>query len=386
MKYMLDKKKKYLAIIMVIYAFCYEASAQGISDSYSRSIIKGDKAVAGLVGSIQNNSRVQNTYSSGFVISSSVNSTGGLIGVSQGNYSVSQSYWDLDHSNIIVSAAGEGRSTNDMTYPYGGNTYTSWDFVNTWVRDINNNNRGYPYQSFRTPVLYELSLNKSLEEAGQLSGAEMYSYGATVFISATAQPGYTFREWKDDSGEVLSDQSDYEFYMPERDYSLIAEFDPAEFLVSVAVWPANGGTVTGVGAYNFGDEVTLKAVPAEGFEFLNWTDELDNVLSESETYSFTLGAADVQLNANFEIMSSTDDVSSMPFRVMPNPINEQCILSNAGSVKRLSILDSQGKVLVSLQSYNGESIDMSAYPEGIYLLSLIDLEGQSWTQKIIKSN
>lgn len=364
----------------------FSMNAQGISDSYSRSTVKGGKSVAGLVGRITESSMVDKSYSSGLIIAPDNSGSGGLIGSAVGTYSVENSYWDTDVSGFVTSAAGIGRMRSEMRYPYSGNTYSSWDFVNIWVRDINNNNRAYPYQSFRTPVLYELSLNKSLEEAGQLSGAEMYSYGATVFISATAQPGYTFREWKDDSGEVLSDQSDYEFYMPERDYSLIAEFDPAEFLVSVAVWPANSGTVTGVGAYNFGDEVTLKAVPAEGFEFLNWTDELDNILSESETYSFTLGAADVKLNANFEIMSSTDDVSSMPFRVMPNPINEQFILSNAGSVKRLSILDSQGKVLVSLQSYNGESIDMSAYPEGIYLLRIIDLEGQSWTQKIIKSN
>ena len=61
---------------------------------------------------------------------------------------------------------------------------------------------------------------------------------------------------------------------------------------------AENGTVEGAGTYEHGDEVTLTATPAEGYEFVNWTAG-ETVVSTENPYTFTV-AEDVNLVANFK--------------------------------------------------------------------------------------
>lgn len=63
---------------------------------------------------------------------------------------------------------------------------------------------------------------------------------------------------------------------------------------------ATGGKVTGTGEYMEGDEATLTAIPAEGYEFTCWTAGKDTVSTEN-SYTFTV-TADVALVANFAVV------------------------------------------------------------------------------------
>ena len=65
---------------------------------------------------------------------------------------------------------------------------------------------------------------------------------------------------------------------------------PAEnytFGITATASPAEGGTVSGSGAYAEGTGCTLTATPAEGYTFLNWT-ENGEVVSTENPYSFTV--------------------------------------------------------------------------------------------------
>ncbi len=59
------------------------------------------------------------------------------------------------------------------------------------------------------------------------------------------------------------------------------------------------GTITGEGTYAENTEVTLKATAETGYEFVNWTDADDKVVSTDAAYTFTV-TADVLLQANFQ--------------------------------------------------------------------------------------
>ena len=61
--------------------------------------------------------------------------------------------------------------------------------------------------------------------------------------------------------------------------------------------PANSGTVTGTGTYTYGDYVTLKAVPNQGFKFFSWTKD-GVVVSKSDEYTFVI-TEDTEHVANF---------------------------------------------------------------------------------------
>ncbi len=59
-------------------------------------------------------------------------------------------YWDIETTNQPNSPAGIARTTDQMTYPYGINTFTDWDFENLWVADSEGFvNDGYPYLYFQ---------------------------------------------------------------------------------------------------------------------------------------------------------------------------------------------------------------------------------------------
>jgi hypothetical protein len=54
----------------------------------------------------------------------------------------------LGHRDIRTNYKlwGEGRSTQQMTYPYDADTYVDWDFANIWAIDSDHSiNDGYPY-------------------------------------------------------------------------------------------------------------------------------------------------------------------------------------------------------------------------------------------------
>ena len=74
--------------------------------------------------------------------------------------------------------------------------------------------------------------------------------------------------------------------------------------ITVAANPAEAGTVTGGGEYEETDEITVKAVANEGYEFVNWT-EGETVVSTEANYSFAV-LADRNLVANFqEVVAAT---------------------------------------------------------------------------------
>ena len=73
------------------------------------------------------------------------------------------------------------------------------------------------------------------------------------------------------------------------------EAETAKFNVTAT---AENGTVEGAGVYEQGAEATLKATPAEGYEFVNWTVDGTEVSTENP-YKFTV-TADVALVANFK--------------------------------------------------------------------------------------
>lgn len=73
-------------------------------------------------------------------------------------------------------------------------------------------------------------------------------------------------------------------------------------LLSVSADPLAGGTVTGGGAFAQNSTVTVNAVPAAGYTFLNWT-ESDNgpAVSTSASYQFPMNG-NRTLIANFELV------------------------------------------------------------------------------------
>ena len=68
--------------------------------------------------------------------------------------------------------------------------------------------------------------------------------------------------------------------------------------ITVSANPAEAGTVTGGGEFEETDEITVKAVANDGYEFVNWTENEEEVSTDAE-YTFAV-LADRALVANFK--------------------------------------------------------------------------------------
>ncbi len=119
-----------------------------ILNCYSTVDVTGNDLVAGFVaeyaGAITDSTLIQNCYSTGQVTGNT--NVGGFIGSidSLNTTFVYNSYWNTETSGQLISAAGDGRTTAEMTLPYSGNTYVGWDFDTVWRDDTANQNNGYP--------------------------------------------------------------------------------------------------------------------------------------------------------------------------------------------------------------------------------------------------
>lgn len=69
-------------------------------------------------------------------------------------------------------------------------------------------------------------------------------------------------------------------------------------VVTLNVNPSKGGTVSGAGEYSSGSSVTVRAVPSNGWEFVNWTKNGTSV-STNASYTFTVNTS-TTLVANFK--------------------------------------------------------------------------------------
>ncbi len=87
-----------------------------------------------------------------------------------------------------------------------------------------------------SPQAYFLTLLVNPEEAGSVIGAGEYEEGTVVAISALANYGFTFMNWTNEAGDLISELAEFEVTVNE-DLTLIANF---EVINSVDVISENG--------------------------------------------------------------------------------------------------------------------------------------------------
>jgi uncharacterized repeat protein (TIGR02543 family) len=155
---------------------------------------------------------------------------------------------------------------------------------------------------------YMISLSANPLNTGTVTGADIYSHGDEVAVTATANTGYTFINWTEDGEEVYTNEAFT--FIAESERNLWANFELNQYTVSVAADPLNAGTLTGADIYSHGDEVTLTATANTGYTFINWTEDGEEV-STDEAYTFT-AESERNLRANFELNQYTVSVTAVP--------------------------------------------------------------------------
>jgi hypothetical protein len=86
--------------------------------------------------------------------------------------------------------------------------------------------------------------------------------------------------------------------------------DPVNYVVTAVAEPEEGGSIEGAGTYPEDTVVELIAIPAEGYDFVEWTENGDVVSTDAE-YSFTI-TGDRSLVAHFQIQEFEVTVVAEP--------------------------------------------------------------------------
>lgn len=165
-----------------------------VDQCYNIGNVSGNSVIGGVVGGSNGafSSGIHYSYSYGSV--SGISESGGLLGRG-GGIGVNYCYWDTQISGIDHSIGGEGRTTDEMTYPYAANTYVGWDFDTIWHSDPAMLNGGYPYlnQDWLAPTANDLdAVLLSGDTTPMVNTATTYSISVKNRGSA-AQSEYTVK-------------------------------------------------------------------------------------------------------------------------------------------------------------------------------------------------
>ena len=218
--------------------------------------------------------------------------------------------------NVTVSAnpTNGGTVTGGGTYNQGqsctvtatansGYTFTNWT-ENGMVVSSNanytftvNNNRNLVANFQTQPQNYTITVSASPRDGGTVTGGGTYQQGQSCTVSATANTGYTFTNWTE-NGNVVSNNANYTFTVT-GNRTLVANFQAQSFTITATADPANGGTTTGGGSYNYGQTCHLSATANTGYRFFNWTENGVHVTSVPNL-SFTV-TSNRNLVAHFDL-------------------------------------------------------------------------------------
>ena len=237
--------------------------------------------------------------------------------------STSYSFTVTEAANFVAHFQLQSFTINPSADPYnggtvsGGGTYdygqtctltatpaTGYDFIN-WTKNgtqvSTNTNYSFTVTEAAEYVAhfqlqsFIITASVTPSNSGEITGEGTYDYGETCTLAATPVPGYSFLRWTK-NGTQVSTNAEYSFSVTEA-ASFVAHFQLNNYIIAISANPSNGGTVSGGGAFHYGDNCTVTATTNSGFNFINWT-ENGNPVSNQTSYTFTI-TSDRSLVANF---------------------------------------------------------------------------------------
>ena len=180
--------------------------------------------------------------------------------------------FEINKYTVSVAAAENGTCSGAKTYNHGDN-----------VKIVATPDNGYHFAAWSTGetadtlkfvATKDTAFTPSFEinryrvsgvaENGSISGLRTYNHGSEANLSAYPETGYHFVKWAD--GETSFNRS----LTVTCDTSFKALFEINTYKATVI--ESEHGTVSGAGEYTHGQTASFTATPAEGYQFLFWSD------------------------------------------------------------------------------------------------------------------
>ncbi|MDA3910459.1 MAG: T9SS type A sorting domain-containing protein [Bacteroidales bacterium] len=310
-----------------------------IINSYARGSVNVDNTTAklssiervgGLVGCGLQRGEILYSYSSTFVnvpvSNPSVTNVGGLTGTSDGNTTITSSFWDLQTSGWATSPSGVGETTVNMNKQ---STFIDYDFTSIWGIDPAIN-EGYPYLR---------------DGSGGILPVELIHFSAKEAQDAIKL------EW------ITASEKNNDFFALER------SFDGIDF-TTIDIIPGNGNSNTTIN-YDF-----LDKSPVNGMNY------------------YRLKQTDFDGKFEYSEVIYSEFNSKPTINIFPNPAKTYVQLEIEGMAAiSYKIIDLNGRTLLSDNIYDThQRINLENIPAGSYQGIIYPEAGKPQYFKLIKTN
>ncbi len=275
--------------------------------------------------------------------------------------------------NVYSNTYGYGTVTGSGTYEYGtevtitataneGYQFLRWaDGELNSTRTITVNTSMPQYQAIfadAEATTYTVTLNVNNAKYGSVYGSGKYTEGY-YDINAVPADNYHFVKWSDGS------TSEYRGIYIDDDVTLTAEF--AIDTYKCDIYATEGGTIEGAetGTYDYGTELTVTAVPDEGYKFVYWDGDyptLRNPLTFTVTsYDwwkpvFTELCKEVFEGENTILASGVVEEDNCYF--VPDETAEYRIFSSTEYTK-ISVLDADKNIIATASGWNWNGFNLN---------------------------
>jgi len=154
-------------------------------------------------------------------------------------------------------------------------------------------------------VQYDLTTSSGAGGSVTVPGEGTFTYDASTVLDlvAEADSGYRFVNWTGDVTTVANVNGASTTITMNDDYSIVANFaeiPPNQFTLTVS--SSSGGSVTTPGeatfAYDEGTVINLEAEPGEGYSFVLWIGDVDDIAD------VTAASTTITMNDNYSIIAT----------------------------------------------------------------------------------
>lgn len=182
--------------------------------------------------------------------------------------------------NVTPMGAGivNGDTTLNYNAPYTISTVANHGYVFQMWSDSNVNmtRSGQLTEDIYLTAIYtkdtfHVAVSSADLAMGSVTGEADVAFNEYASIRATANAGYQFSSWSD--GVTTASRR----VLVQGDTTLVANFVPRQYTITVLSQNNSMGTVTGTGSYAYLSNAEMSATPRAGFAFVMWADSvIDN--------------------------------------------------------------------------------------------------------------